>query len=105
MSNNFDLNSLLKKGTVEIGRPDESAEELAARLRIEGRKAAIEDFKGAALFVTLLVGIVAVALLCVYLIVFDQTASAESKRWAQTVLTGIVTGAVSFLVGRALPKS
>jgi hypothetical protein len=35
---------------------------------------------------------------------FETSASTDTRRWAQTILSSIVTGAISFVIGRRLGK-
>ena len=97
-----DLSRLLV-GDVSL-RPEEHPEDRAARLRAEQRAALIEDGKGIAIFVVLLPGAVSIALLSGYEAFFDPGASADTKRWSQTVLSSLMTGAVSFVIGRRVGK-
>jgi len=91
------------KGQVSV-KPEEHPEERLARLRSEQRGAAIEDYKGVAVFTVLLLGITGVGMLSAYEGFFDATASADTRRWSQTVLSSLMTGAVSFVVGRKIAK-
>jgi hypothetical protein len=79
-------------------------EEQAAKRRLEGRTALIEDYKGVAVFVVILVSILALGILCAYEGIFDPNASTDTKRWAQTVLSAVVSGGLSFVVGRKVGK-
>lgn len=98
----LNLNQLVKKGTVELG-PDETAEERAARLRREERRDRVEHFKGVTLFVVAVGGIVVLGVACGW-VALDAQADSETRKWAQTLLTAIVSGGLAFLFGRALPK-
>jgi hypothetical protein len=81
-------------------KPDEHEEDRRARLRAEQRGALLDDIKNLVLFVVLLLGIAGVASVCTWFALFAPGASAETQRWAQTMLAAIVSGAVSFLFGR-----
>lgn len=98
----LDLSSLLK-GQVSV-IPEEHPEDRSARLRSEHRAALIEDCKGIAVFLVMLAGLAAVGVLSAYEGFFDTAASAETRRWSQTVLSSLVTGAVSFVVGRRMGR-
>ena len=91
------------KGQVSV-IPEEHPEDRAARLRREERAALIEDYKGVVVFVVVLCGIVGVAALSVHKGVFDATASAETQRWGQGVLTVVVSSSISFVIGRKVGK-
>jgi hypothetical protein len=98
----IDLSGSLK-GQVSV-KPEEHPEERTARLRSEQRGALIEDCKGVAVFVVLLVGMAAIGILSAYEGFFDTAASADTKRWSQTILSALMAGAVSFVVGRKVGK-
>ncbi len=99
---NFD--PIFQKSEVTIV-PPEHPDDRAARLAISRRSKSIDDCKGIALFVVVLIGVFSVGAICMYLIVFDGSASDETRRWAQTMLAAILTGSVSYLLGRASPRS
>jgi hypothetical protein len=95
----LDANQLVKKSTVELG-PDETAEERKARLRREGRRTQREP----ELFFVVLVGILAVAGPCVWVVFLSQGVDPETRAFARTVLTSVLSGGVAFLFGRALAR-
>jgi hypothetical protein len=98
----IDLSGSLK-GQVSV-KPEEHPEERTARLRAEQRGALIEDCKGVAVFVVLLAGVAALGVLSAYEGLFDAGASTDTRRWSQTVLSALMTGAISFVVGRKVGK-
>lgn len=98
----IDLSGSLK-GQVSV-KPEEHPEERTARLRAEQRGALIEDYKGIAVFVVLLAGMVAIGVLSAYEGFFNAAAAPDTKRWSQTILAALMTGAVSFVVGRKVGK-
>ena len=102
MPGELDLNQLLKKGTVELG-PTETDDERSARLRREERRDKVDHFKSVTLFIVAIGGIVALGTVCGW-VALDAQADAETRKWAQTLLTAIVSGGLAFLFGRALPK-
>lgn len=87
------------KGQVSV-KPEEHPEERIVRLRAEQRGALIEDCKGVVTFAVLLTAIVAIGCLCAYEALLDASASPDTKRWSQTVLSALLASAVSFVVGR-----
>jgi hypothetical protein len=91
------------KGRISV-QPEEHPEERIARFKAEERTARIEDYKGAAVFVILLAGLVAVGILSAYEGFFDPAAPLDTRRWAQTMLASLMAGAVSFVVGRKVGK-
>jgi hypothetical protein len=95
----LDLNQLVKKGTVELG-PDETAEERTVRLRRDERR----DQREHVLFYVVLAGVLAVAGLCVWAVFLSQGVDPETRAFARTVLTSVLSGGLAFLFGRALPK-
>jgi len=101
-TNQLDLSGSLQ-GQVSI-TPDEHPDDRAARIRKEDRAAFIEDCKGVAVFGALLVSIIIVGMISAYEAIFDANASADTRRWAQTVLSSLVTGSVSFVIGRKVGK-
>jgi hypothetical protein len=98
----IDLSGSLK-GQVSV-TPEEHPDERANRLLAERRSALIEDCKGIAVFAVLLLGIVGIAVLAAYETFFDAIASADTRRWSQTVLSAVVAGGVSFVIGRKVGK-
>lgn len=91
------------KGQVTV-TPEEHPEDKAARLNNENRAARIEDFKGVAVFATLLLGLIGIALLSAYEGFLDANTSPDTRRWAQTVLSTVVASSISFVVGRKVGK-
>src|SRR3954464_13719640 len=106
MTQNLNINEMIGRGEIKELKfsPEEHPEERTSRLKCEARSKLLEDVKGMIIFFVLLTGLVAISALCVYLIAYDVSASPETKRWSQTVLAGLVSGSVSYLVGRAVGK-
>lgn len=100
--NAIDLSASLR-GQVSV-KPEEDPDEKAARLKAEARSGLIEDCKGIAVFIVLLVGVAGIGVLSAYEGFFDAAASADAKRWSQTVLSSLIAGGISFLVGRKVGK-
>jgi hypothetical protein len=95
-----DLNDLLStRATISID-PEETVEERAARLKQEGREHTVELVKGCVVFGVIVLAMIFIGGLCAYESVFDPTASPDTKRWAQTTLSVLFAGGVSFVVGR-----
>jgi hypothetical protein len=80
--------------------PEEHPDERALRIATARRQGVIEDCKGIAVFAVLLVAIVAIGSLAAYEGVFDSGASVDTRKWAQTLLVAVLTGGISFVVGR-----
>ena len=98
----IDLAALLK-GQVTV-TPEEHPDERAARLRILERQTRIADNKGIVVFGVLLAAIVAIGILAAYE-GFFAGAPAEMQKWGQTVLTVLLSGGISFVVGRKVGSS
>src|ERR1700727_383345 len=74
----------------------ETVEDRQARIKREGRQHTFEMVRNyVVLGVILILGAASL-----YEAVFDATASPETKRWAQTVLTALFSGSVSFVLGQ-----
>ncbi len=84
--------------------PEEDPTDKAARIKREERSALIEDCKGIAVFVVLLIGISGLGVISAYEGLFDPAASADTKRWSQTILSSLVAASISFLIGRKVGK-
>lgn len=95
----IDLGEPVRRGTIEIGA--EHDEERTARLRREERSHLYAEVKAAFLFVVVLAGLAVIAGACLWLGGFAAGVDAETRRWSQTVLVAVVSGSVSFLLGRA----
>ena len=84
--------------------PEESAEEHLARLRADGRWATLEIVKAYVLFFAILIALLAIGSLCVWEGIFDPSASPDTKRWAQTTLSALFAGSISFVLGQMTAK-
>lgn len=82
--------------------PEEHPDDRSARLKTEARREFIHDCKEVVLFVLLSCGVVLVGLVAAYEGVWDMSATPETKRWGQTVLSALMTGGISFVVGRKI---
>lgn len=82
--------------------PEEHPDDRALRLENERRTAQIQAWQGVAVFATLLLLLIAITVISAYKGLFDAGASAETQRWAQTILSAVVAGTVSFFVGRKI---
>ncbi len=97
----IDLNDLANKPDHQLSIvPREEPIEREARLELEKANAAHKRRIDFALHVAAFV-VVGVALsLCVWAII-RESATAEDKKWATTLLTAIVTGFVGYVTGRS----
>ncbi len=99
MERKLDLNSFIKKGTVELAA-EEHPDERAARLRREEKR----DIREHHLFYIVTVALVSVGVACLWAGFFATTLEPEARAWSRTALTSLVSGGVWFLFGRALPR-
>lgn len=97
----IDLRAILAVSDVTL-EPSERDDERANRLAAEKRGKLHEDIKGMVIFFVVLIILAAIAGLCAYTIFFDKAAAPDAQKWAQTALTALLSGGVSFLFGRAL---
>ena len=94
------IDDALGRASISI-EPEENPEERAERLKRERAEGRFELFKRYVLFIVFITALTAVGAVSAYEAAFDPGASADTKRWAQTVLSALLTGAVSFIVGQA----
>ena len=99
----LDLDRLVRKGTVELAA-EEHADERASRLRREERRERVELWKGATLFFVTLAGVVAVGAVAGYVALLAAGVDEPTRQRAHTLLVAVVSGGVSFLLGRGLSK-
>jgi hypothetical protein len=100
VSEPFDVNRLITRGTVELA-PSEHPDERASRLRREERRDRFELAKNAALFTVILVGMTAVAMICGYLALIAEGVDEPTRGRAHTLFISVVSGGVAYLFGRA----
>ncbi|HEY3919437.1 MAG TPA: hypothetical protein VGL83_16735 [Stellaceae bacterium] len=98
---NVDLATILAESDLTI-EPSEHDDEREVRLHGEKRAKLIDDIKGLVLFFVVLLSLLAVGALCAYVVFFDKVASAELQKFSQTGLTVILSGGVSFLLGKSV---
>ncbi len=96
--NQVDITGQLK-GQVTV-TPEEHPDERVVRLRREERQGFIEQNKGIAVFVVVLIAVIIIGVGAGYELLFDSTASAETKKLAQTVISGLFFGSMGFIVGK-----
>ncbi len=87
------------KGQVSV-TPEEHTDERALRIATAHRQSVIEDWKGIVVFAVLLLSILLIGMLAADVGIFQRDAQPDTKKWAQTVLTIVLSGGVSFVVGR-----
>jgi hypothetical protein len=99
MPNQLNLDGVVPRGELTLTR-DEHPEERKARLKNEYRAAIIKDFQDVAVFAALYLFLVIMVLVCLYENLFASAVSPETQRWSQSILAAILSGTVSFLVGK-----
>ena len=114
MPTQINLDGVVPRGELALAReehPDEraarlkkEANETTARLKQEGRAALIKDCQDVASFTVLYLFLIGMVVICVYLILFSATVPPETQRWSQSLLAAILSGTVSFIVGRKVGK-
>lgn len=97
----LNINGELDAGQVSI-TPEEHADDRATRLEATKRQAKIRDYSDLAVFVVLLVAIVTVGIIAAYEGFGDGSASPETRRWGQTILSALMSGGISFVAGRKI---
>lgn len=104
MPQELDLNEVLQnRATIAID-PLEGDDERAERLRKERWEHTADVIKGYVVFFVIIGALVAVGSVCCREAVFDKDASPETKKWAQTALTALFSGSISFALGNAIGK-
>lgn len=103
MPNQVNLDRVVPRGELTLGR-EELPEEVTARLKEENRAAIIGHCKDVAIFAALYLFLIAVVIVCFYLNLWASNVTPETLRWSQALLTAVLSGTVSFLVGRKIGK-
>jgi hypothetical protein len=100
-ADHLNIHAEVPRGQVTL-IPDEHSDDRAARLRTEARRDLIRDCTDLIVFIVLMVAIVTVGVIGAYEGFWDTSASPETKRWSQTVLSAVMTGGISFVAGRKI---
>ena len=98
----LDVGELVRRGELAIGLDEEDPDSKASRLRIEGRAAVIDHCKDVAIFVALYLFLIMMVLVSLYYLIIAQSVPQENQRFYQAILTAVLSGSVSFLVGREI---
>jgi hypothetical protein len=101
MPTRLDVGDLVRRGEIALGF-EEHPNEMAVRLRQESRATLIDHCKDVAIFVALYLFLITMVLICIYFLLIASSVSPETLRWSQSILTAILSGSVSFLVGRKI---
>jgi hypothetical protein len=97
------LDEVFRRASITM-EPQESPEEHASRILNERRQATFEMVRSYVLFFVILLAIITVGALCIYEGFFDASAPNDTKRWAQTTLTALFTGSITFVLGQMSAK-
>lgn len=84
---------------LQFSRP-EAPDEREARLQLQRAKATAQLIKETVIFAAGVIGVVVIAWVCV-VIIRDANTSVDDKKWAQTILAGIITSIVGYLIGKS----
>jgi hypothetical protein len=103
MPNQLNLQGVVPRDDVTLTR-EEYPEERIARLKQENRVAIIENCKDVAIFAALYFFLIGMVAICLYFILVASAVPAETQRWSQSLLAAILSGTVSFMVGRKFGK-
>jgi hypothetical protein len=99
MPNQINLDGVVPRGELTLGR-EEYREEMAARLTEENRAAII--VQDVAVFAALYLFLIGLVIICVYFNLIASGVPPETLRWSQSLLAAVLSGTVSFLVGRKI---
>ena len=97
------IDDALGKASITI-EPVEDPEELRERLRREESAHKFEIVKNYSLLFVFLAVVISIGAISTYDVAIDTAANPDTKRWAQTVLSSLCTGGLSFLAGLAIAK-
>ncbi|WP_407524711.1 hypothetical protein [Methylobacterium oryzisoli] len=100
MPNEIRLDEALGDAVIRI-EPRENPDDRAERLRRERADSRFDLAKRYVALAMFCIGLTAVTGLCVYVALFDPSASADTRRWAQLVVSSVLTGGLSFMLGQA----
>lgn len=103
MPTQLNLEGVVPRADVTLTR-EEHPDERAARLKQENRAAIIDSCKDVAIFVALYLFLIGMVIICLYFVVFAKAVPAETQRWSQSLLAAILSGTVSFIIGRKIGK-
>jgi hypothetical protein len=103
MPQEVDINLMLARASIAID-PEETTDERVARLKRESREHVFEMVKGFIVFVVVVAALLSIGGVCAYKGLFDSAASVETQRWAQTTLSALFAGSVSFVLGQMTVK-
>lgn len=100
MLDQVDLDKVFKKGSLEFVAPEQN-DERATRLRREERR----DQREHVLFYVILASVLGVSGICLWAVFVSAGLDTDTRGFARTVLTSLLSGGIAFLFGRAMTKS
>jgi hypothetical protein len=100
LNTRLDLNRLTQDQRLSATVSTETPDERSAKLKIKNRDAWVEQITRILTAVGVLVGILGIGAVCVQLILEPMTLP-ETRSWAQSGLSALISGSVLFLTGRA----
>jgi hypothetical protein len=103
MAEQIDISTILARASITVAA-EENPETRARRLVSEDAQHRWDIRKDYVLFFSILGAIAVVGGLCTYEGVLDATASADTKHWAQTTLSALFTGSITFVLGQKTAK-
>ena len=103
MPTQLSLEEVVPRADVTLTR-EEHPEERAARLKQENWAVIIANGKDIAIFAALYLFLIGMVAICIYFILFASAVPPETQRWSQSLLAAILSGTVSFIVGRKIGK-
>lgn len=92
------VNDPAQLNRLEFSRPESTPEQMH-RLGLQSARAKLELWMEGVLFVLVTAGIVVACWYC-SLIVWVSTAGPDDKRWAQSVLSAVISAGVGYLLGK-----
>jgi len=98
-SEEIDVSVARLRGDLTI-TPEEHEDDRAKRLKREDRAALIDDIQRVAVFLVILVALITIGVVAGYEGVISPNASPETQRWCQSVLSAVITGGISFVLGK-----
>jgi hypothetical protein len=95
----IDLNAAIRQNEVSIV-PPEHPDDRALRLKMSDRASWIDDIQRLTTFFVLLIGLAVLASAAAYEAILNNNAAPDTKHWCETVLSAVVSGGISFVLGR-----
>lgn len=91
--------SLALRGDITV-TPEVHPDDRAQKLRIESRQALFEDIQRMVVFVVILVALIIIGAVAGYIGIVSSKAPSDAQQWCRNVLSAVVTGGISFVLGK-----